>query len=54
LNTFKCYSTRALNRKHRTWERHGSTLYLWTPEEISNAVRYVVSKQGEPMAVYEG
>jgi REP element-mobilizing transposase RayT len=50
-NALKSYASRALNCQ-RTWARHGSTLYLWTPVEITNAVRYVVSKQGEPMAVY--
>lgn len=51
LNAFKSYSTRALNRD-QPWARHGSTLYLWTAEEVARAVRYVVSKQGDPMAVY--
>jgi REP element-mobilizing transposase RayT len=51
LNAFKSYSTRALNRD-RPWARHGSTLYLWTAEAVGRAVNYVVSKQGEPMAVY--
>ena len=51
LNAFKSYSSRALNR-HRTWSRHGSTLYLWTAEEVTRAVCYVVSKQGDPMALY--
>jgi hypothetical protein len=51
LNAFKSYSTRALNRD-RPWARHGSTFYLWTAEEVTRAVRYVVSKQGDPMAMY--
>jgi hypothetical protein len=53
MNALKAYSSRALCCRRR-WARHGSTLYLWTPDAITNAVRYVVSKQGEPMAVYAG
>ncbi len=51
MNALKSYASRALNC-HRRWARHGSTRYLWTPEEGANAIHYVVSKQGEPMAVY--
>ena len=51
MNALKSYSSRALNC-HRRWARHGSTRYLWTPEEVANAIQYVVLKQGEPMAVY--
>jgi len=51
MNALKSYSSRALDHQ-RMWARHGSTLYLWTSDAITNAVRYVVSKQGEPMAVY--
>lgn len=59
LNAFKGYASRALDRvaldppNRRRWARHGSTLYLWTSERISAAVRYVVCEQGEPMAVWE-
>jgi REP element-mobilizing transposase RayT len=52
LHDLKSYASRALNCEGQKWARHGSTRYLWTPDEITNAVRYVVSKQGEPMAVY--
>jgi REP element-mobilizing transposase RayT len=51
MHALKSYSSRALNCRGR-WARHGSTVYLWTRDEFANAVRYVVSKQGEPMAVY--
>ena len=51
MNALKSYSSRALNC-HRRWARHGSTRYLWTLDEVASAIRYVVSKQGEPMAVY--
>ena len=53
MNAFKSYASRALRCKRR-WARHGSTLYLWTADAITNAVRYVVSKQGEPTAVFTG
>ena len=47
----KAYASRGLGRKEM-WARHGSTIYLWEADEVANAVRYVVSRQGEPMAVY--
>ncbi|MEX2261154.1 MAG: hypothetical protein WD696_04345 [Bryobacteraceae bacterium] len=37
----------------RRWARHGSTRYLWTTEEVSAAISYVVSRQGDPLAVFE-
>jgi REP element-mobilizing transposase RayT len=58
MNDFKAYASRALNRSHldsancTRWTRHGSTLYLWTDNEVLARVRYVASGQGEPMAVY--
>jgi REP element-mobilizing transposase RayT len=51
MNALKSYSSRALNC-HGCWARHGSTVYLWTRDEVANSVRYIVSKQGEPMALY--
>jgi REP element-mobilizing transposase RayT len=60
MSTFKRYASRALNqlgldeRQDRCrWGRHGSTRHIWTREQLSAAVRYAVSGQGEPMAVYE-
>jgi hypothetical protein len=32
------------------WARHGSTRYLWSSDKGDAAVRYVLEKQGEPMA----
>ena len=59
LNAFKAYASRALNRVS-TFERgrlrrarHGSTRYLWTRDQIDAAVRYVLDKQGDPMAVWQ-
>jgi hypothetical protein len=58
MNDFKAYASRALNRSSldaadcKRWTRHGSTVYLWTDDEVLTRVRYVASGQGEPMAVY--
>ena len=60
LNAFKSYASRALNMGAPSecgrlrWARHGSTQYLWTPDQIDAAVRYVLEKQGETMAAWEG
>jgi len=34
-------------------EPAGATRWLWKPENVSAAIRYVVDEQGEPMAVFE-
>jgi len=58
MNAFKAYASRALNlaypkeRERIRWTRHGSTRHLWSPEKIDAAMRYVLDKQGEPMACY--
>jgi REP element-mobilizing transposase RayT len=31
------------------WARGGSKKYLWTEEELANAIAYVVEDQGEPL-----
>jgi REP element-mobilizing transposase RayT len=58
IRTLKAYASRALNNgaidgpdRHR-WARHGSTKYLWTSDQITAAVNYVVSQQGAPMNVW--
>ena len=59
LTAMKAYSSRALNefeldgRDRRRWARHGSTRYLWTGDAVRAAIHYVVSEQGEPVAVFE-
>ena len=57
MGDVKAYASRTLNRRERKtaprWTRHGSTRYLWKPEEVCAAVQYVVHEQGEPMAVWE-
>jgi REP element-mobilizing transposase RayT len=58
MNAFKSYASRALNRlgidgpDRKRWARHGSTRWLWKDEDVQDAIRYVVSEQGEPMQVY--
>ena len=59
LHDVKAYTSRVLNlaglgdtSKHK-WTRHGSTRYLWKPEQVGAAIHYVVLEQGEPMAVWE-
>jgi len=58
MNAFKSYASRRLNRlsmdepDQKRWARHGSTRWLWTDEDVSGAIRYVVEGQGEPMAVF--
>lgn len=59
MNDLKSYASRCLNQKgidqpaRKRWARHGSTRWLWRPEHVSAAIRYVVEEQGEPMAVFE-
>ncbi len=56
MQAFKAYASRFLGELETTrskrWTRHGSTRYLWKAEEVDRAVRYVVERQGEPMATY--
>jgi REP element-mobilizing transposase RayT len=60
MNDLKSYASRCLNRLgldvpgRKRWARHGSTRWLWKPENVSAAIHYVVDGQGEPMAVFEG
>ena len=59
MNDFKVYASRSLNKAgldlsdRRRWARHGSTRYLWTSQEVTAAVHYVVCEQGEEMEVFE-
>lgn len=59
MNDLKSYASRCLNRigldepARKRWARHGSTRWLWEPENVSAAIRYVVDQQGERMAVFE-
>jgi REP element-mobilizing transposase RayT len=55
MNSLKSWATRRLkcagvNRPNGTyWTRHGSTEYLWTPDAVSAACRYVIENQGEDL-----
>lgn len=58
MTTFKAYATRALKRietlpRTKRWSRHVSTRWLWNPEQVSEAVSYVLHGQGKPMACYD-
>ena len=59
LAHYKSYASRALNRNgiddkgRKRWSRHGSTRYLWKPQEVRAAIEYVIRGQGEAMAVWE-
>jgi len=60
MSTLKSSASRALNelgideQEHRRrWARHGSTRYIWTKAQLSAAIRYTVSGQGERLSVYE-
>jgi REP element-mobilizing transposase RayT len=56
LGKLKAYSSRALNlqggRREKRWAHHGSTIYLWGPADVHDAVEYVYARQGAPMARY--
>ena len=56
LIDFKAYATRMLRKneynQQRFWTRHGSTRYLNTTSQVSKAIHYVISEQGEPMSIY--
>jgi REP element-mobilizing transposase RayT len=59
MNDLKSYASRRLNGlglddpARKRWARHGSTRWLWKPDSISAAIRYVVDQQGDSMAVFE-
>ncbi len=52
MNQMKAWATRRLreatliDNNTSPWARHGSTRYLWTPEAVEAACRYVVEGQG--------
>ena len=56
---FKAYASRRLNQMRldkpdcKRWVRHGSTRYLWEPEQLVAAVHYVVAEQGDAMSLFE-
>lgn len=58
MNDFKSYASRGLSRSgfgapdRKRWARHGSTRWLWKDKDVREAIRYVIERQGEPMAVF--
>lgn len=54
IRDLKAYSSRALNRNgaRRRWARGGNARRLPNTKAVRAAVRYVVERQGPPMAVY--
>ena len=52
LSQFKAWTTRKLregglvSKKERVWTYHGSTRYLWSSEDVRQAVKYVSDGQG--------
>ncbi len=55
MTTFKSYATRRLRTDGlvhpdtSVWSRHGSTLYLWSDNEVERALDYVVNGQGDDL-----
>jgi REP element-mobilizing transposase RayT len=60
MNDFKTWCTRRLRvsgeiaRGGRTWSRHGSTRYLWTPADVEQACRYVNEQREESVVPHDG
>jgi REP element-mobilizing transposase RayT len=56
MNAFKSYASRNLNQAGpkglKRWARHGSTRWLWTDDEVTRAIKYIIDEQGSPMAAY--
>ncbi len=56
LNAFKANATRRLRKvgccgdNEKPWVRGGSKKYLWTENQLNNAIAYVMYDQGEPLA----
>jgi REP element-mobilizing transposase RayT len=55
MNILKSWATRemvtagAIPRGIKAWSRHGSTIYLWTEEQVGRACDYVEHGQGEAL-----
>jgi REP element-mobilizing transposase RayT len=52
MNTLKAWATRRMVEAgvfvagQKPWARHGSTGYLWKPDQVEAACRYVLEQQG--------
>jgi len=59
MGDLKAYASRRLNGmrldepNRKRWARHGSTRWLWKPQQVSAAIQYVVAEQGDGMSVFE-
>jgi REP element-mobilizing transposase RayT len=59
MNIFKTIASRRLNEasidspNRKRWARHGSTRWLWKPEQLTAAMNYVIGEQGTPMSTYD-
>jgi REP element-mobilizing transposase RayT len=55
LVALKANATRAMKEAEcwrsdlSPWAQRGSKKYLWTEEELANAIAYVIEEQGEPL-----
>jgi len=55
LNSMKAWATRRLREAGElaadapAWARHGSTVHLWTDEQVADAQGYVLYGQGTPL-----
>ncbi len=55
LNAFKANSTRQMreakcwNSERSPWAQGGSERYLWTEEQLVNAIAYVHDDHGDPL-----
>jgi len=60
MNDLKSYASLCLNQmesdepERKRWARHGSTRWLWEPENVTAAIQYVIDEQGEAMSVFRG
>ncbi len=58
MNDLKSYASRILNQSgldkpgRKRWARHGSTRWLRNQKSVAAAIKYVVEKQGAPLAVF--
>jgi REP element-mobilizing transposase RayT len=60
MTQLKSAASRRLNElsfdhpARKRWARHGSTRWLFNPESVQRAVRYVLDEQGHPMSTFQG
>jgi REP element-mobilizing transposase RayT len=60
MSDFKAYASRRLKERlgeagdSKRWTQHGSTRYLWSEADVMAKIEYVLTGQGEPLAVHDG